>query len=125
VLFTRFHESRVRELETQVAALKAQAEAIATRESQLLQLLQREHETFAALANTYREGLERARKIQEDAERALQSAVQAAPAYQNRPLHMSEEEEDLEWQRENGIVNQAEMEDLLREAGLNPHLERL
>lgn len=42
----------------------------------------------------------------------------------NVPLYMSEQEEDLQWQLENGQITKDELQDILKEAGLeNTHIE--
>lgn len=99
------HEARER-----IAKLEGQVESL---RSELRLSLVHLHE----LAQFYRDGIERARTAAEQAEAALSN-----PNWTNHPLHVSEDEEDLRFQRENNIISQAELEDMLKEHGLDPNI---
>ncbi len=70
---------------------------------------------FQAVAEQYTDGLARARATISSLEETNTSLAQP---FSNRPLHMNEEEEDLSWQLDNGVLNLSQYNDALRAAGL-------
>jgi hypothetical protein len=120
MLFTRYHQERVRKLESEVASLTARIASMSENETRLLSMLQTQHETLQGLARVYQDGLERARKIAEQAEANL-----ANPNWSNGPLHLTEEEEDLKWMADHNVISQNGLQDMLKEAGLDPSIQTL
>jgi len=61
--------------------------------------------SFQKLQDDYSDGLARAREVIKDLEeQAAQEAKAPAPDWESRPLHMSEDEEELEFLRDQGIL---------------------
>lgn len=119
MFFTRYQENRLRELESKVASLSATIESLQQWGDSLLQMTQAQHKTLADLERLYSEGLARARAAQAEAEQAIQN-----PPWSSEPLHVTEDEEDLQWQADNNIITEAQLQDMLKEHGLNPSIER-
>lgn len=120
MLFTRYHQERVRELEREVAALTARIASVQENEARLLSALEAQHTTLHKLSEVYADGIARAREIQEQAEAAM-----ANPPWASGPLHVTEEEEDYQFMRENNLITEEQLKDLLSESGLEPNIERL
>ena len=113
--------SRVQTLERLNDRLEAQAEAYRTtiamlREEQamLVSTHQDAIRAFSQVSAQYTDGLARARETI-----AELSTAEPQSAFQNRPLHKSEEEEDLEFQLDHGVLNLAQYNEALRAAGLS------
>jgi len=70
---------------------------------------------FKAVAEQYTDGLARARATISSLE--VTNSELAQP-FSNKPLHMNEEEEDLSWQLDHGVLNMSQYNDALRAAGL-------
>jgi predicted RNase H-like nuclease (RuvC/YqgF family) len=114
--------SRVQTLERMNDRLEAQAEAYRTtiamlREEQamLVSTHQDAIRAFSQVSAQYTDGLARARETIAE----LSAAEPQSAALQNRPLHKSEEEEDLEFQLDHGVLNLAQYNEALRAAGLS------
>ena len=114
MFFTRFWRDKVESLEREVVELKAAQRAYETHASTLLSILQQSQRTFDKLATQYTDGLTRARQIQEEAAEALKN-----PAWSPTPLFQSEEEEDLQYQLDRGLLDPTEYHEALRAAGIN------
>lgn len=106
----------------QVSSLVAQREAYERalliaedKYDRLLAVHQDSIQAFQKVAAQYTDGLTRAR---ETISELNQSSAQATQAFQNRPLHMSEEEEDLSFQLDHGVIDMSEYNEALRAAGL-------
>ena len=113
MFFTRYWRDKVESLERRVVELEAAQRAYQGYASSLLSTLQSAQKSFDILARQYNDGLERAREIQEKAEEALQN-----PAWSATPLYATEEEEDLQWQLDSGVLDPQEYENALERAGL-------
>jgi predicted RNase H-like nuclease (RuvC/YqgF family) len=114
--------SRVQTLERMNDRLEAQAEAYRTtiamlREEQamLVSTHQDAIRAFSQVSAQYTDGLARARETIAE----LSAAEPQSAALQNRPLHKSEEEEDLEFQLDHGVLSLSEYNEALRAAGLS------
>jgi predicted nucleic acid-binding Zn-ribbon protein len=114
--------SRVQTLERMNDRLEAQAEAYRTtiamlREEQamLVSTHQDAIRAFSQVSAQYTDGLSRARETIAE----LSKPAEPQSAFQNRPLHKSEEEEDLEFQLDHGVLNLAQYNEALRAAGLS------
>lgn len=112
--------ARVQTLEREIDRSEAQAEAYRTtiamlREEQamLVSAHQEAIMAFKKVSDQYTEGLSRARETISELQ-----AAQTAPVFRNTPLHKSEEEEDLEFQLDRGVINMTQYNEALRAAGL-------
>lgn len=113
---------RVNALEREIDRSEAQAEAYRTtiamlREEQamLVSAHQDALRAFQKVADQYTEGLTRARHTIQELESAN---AQMATPFRNTPLHKSEEEEDLEFQLDHGVIDMSQYNEALRAAGL-------
>lgn len=114
MFLTRYWRDKVESLERRVVDLEAAQRVYQDHYSSLLSTLQNSQRAFSQLADQYNAGLERARKIQEEAEAAIQN-----PTFSKEPLFMGEEEEDLRWQLEHGALDPEEFNEALRRAGIS------
>lgn len=71
---------------------------------------------FQAVAEQYTDGLSRARQTISSLE---ETTTQMSQPFSNRPLHMNEEEEDLSWQLDHGVLSMTQYNEALRAAGLS------
>ena len=113
---------RVNALEREIDRSEAQAEAYRTiiamlREEQatLVSAHQDAIRAFQKVADQYTEGLTRARNTIHELESAN---TQMATPFRNTPLHKTEEEEDLEFQLDHGVIDMTQYNEALRAAGL-------
>ena len=122
MFYTRRERERVDGLERKLLLLEAQREEQMRvlqhdneRFADLLALHTEAHRSFQKVADQYTEGLERAR----DTIAELQAAPPTpAPIMRQEPLHMTEEEEDLEFALNTGSISLDRYNELIREAGL-------
>lgn len=72
--------------------------------------------SFGKVADQYTEGLTRARQTITELSATQQ---QLATPFRNTPLHKTEEEEDLEFQLDHGVLDLSQYNEALRAAGLS------
>ena len=128
-MFSRHERDRLQNLEAIVRGLEQEfVKADAQRESFERALLIAEDKydrllathtdairAFQKVAAQYTDGLTRARETISELSVREQQATQA---FRNTPLHMSEEEEDLEFQLDHGVIDMSQYNEALRMAGL-------
>ena len=108
-------ESRIEELARRVDRAEARSEVYESQYAALLSTHKEALVAFQKVADQYTDGLSRARATIEE----LSKPAEPQSAFQNRPLHKSEEEEDLEFQLDHGVLNLAQYNEALRAAGLS------
>lgn len=106
----------------QVSSLVAQREAyeraLLIAEDKYDRLLASHQElikSFQKVADQYTDGLTRARQTISELSATQQ---QLSQPFRNTPLHKTEEEEDLEFQLDHGVLSMSEYNEALRAAGL-------
>lgn len=105
------------EVSSLVAQREAYERALLIAEDKYDRLLASHQElikSFQKVADQYTDGLSRARATINE----LSAAQAAPPTFRNGPLHKSEEEEDLEFQLDHGVLSMSEYNEALRAAGL-------
>lgn len=120
-MFSRHERERVEALERGVEELarrvdraEARAEVFESQYASLLSAHTSALEAFKKVADQYTDGLARARQTISE----LQATAEAPPTFRNGPLHKTEEEEDLEFQLDHGVLNLTQYNEALRAAGL-------
>jgi hypothetical protein len=108
-------ESRIEELARRVDRAEARSEVYESQYAALLSTHNEALKAFQKVADQYTDGLSRARETIAE----LSKPAEPQSAFQNRPLHKSEEEEDLEFQLDHGVLNLAQYNEALRAAGLS------
>ena len=108
-------ESGIEELARRIDRAEARAEVYESQYAALLSTHQEAIKAFEKVADQYTDGLTRAR-----ATIAELSATneQLSQPFRNTPLHKTEEEEDLEFQLDRGLLNMEQFNEALRSAGL-------
>ena len=99
---------KLADLTVRVGVLEAQLKE----RDKLLDLHTELIKSFQALQTDYSDGLARAREVIKDLEE--QAANTPAPDWESRPLHMSEDEEELEFLRDQGILTPDAYQDALK-----------
>lgn len=102
------------ELTRRIDRAEAQTEVYKSQFDSLLATHTEALEVFKRVADQYTDGLARARETISE----LQAAQSAPPVFRNGPLHKTEEEEDLEFQLDHGVLNLTQYNEALRAAGL-------
>lgn len=113
MFFTRRERDKVAELERRIEVYEAKLSLVLGLHESLHTAHLSALDAFKTLASQYSDGLERARKIQEEAEAAIQN-----PAWAGQPLYTTEEEEDLRFHLDSGALDPAEFHEALRQAGI-------
>jgi hypothetical protein len=114
--------ARADSISEQVSSLVAQREAyeraLLIAEDKYDRLLASHQElikSFQKVADQYTDGLTRARATINELSATTQ---QLSQPFRNTPLHKTEEEEDLEFQLDHGVLSMTEYNEALRAAGL-------
>lgn len=103
------------ELVRRIDRAEAQAEVFRSQYDSLLATHNEALKAFQAVAAQYTDGLSRARQTINE----LQATnSQLSQPFRNAPLHKTEEEEDLEFQLDHGVLSMTEYNEALRAAGL-------
>lgn len=116
MFFSRYWRDKIEAVESRSAVNTADITALLARlqeRDRLLELHQEALKSFQKVADAYTEGLQRARQTIEELQATPPPVFRA-----NMPLHKSEEEEDLEFQLDAGVINLEEFNERLRELGV-------
>lgn len=108
-------ERGAEELARRLDRAEARAEVYESQYASLLSAHTEALEVFKEVASQYTDGLSRARATISELSAANQEMSQ--PLRQS-PLHKTEEEEDLEFQLDHGVLNLTQYNEALRNAGL-------
>ena len=135
-MFSRHEREKMESLGAELKAVTAKADAISAEVSSLVaqreayeralliaedkydRLLASHQElikSFQKVADQYTDGLSRARQTINELSATTQ---QMSQPFRNTPLHKTEEEEDLEFQLDHGVLSMSEYNEALRAAGL-------
>src|SRR5688572_10062957 len=98
-------ESGVEELAQRIGRAEARAEVYESQYAALLTTHNEALKSFQKVADQYTEGLTRARSTIKDLE-AVNS--QLSQPFRSTPLHKTEEEEDLEFQLDQGVLSMSQ-----------------
>lgn len=108
-------EGSVEELTQKITRAEARSEVYESQYAALLSTHTEALEVFKEVARQYTDGLSRARATIKDLE---QANAQASMPLRQTPLHKTEEEEDLEFQLDHGVLSMSQYNEALRAAGL-------
>lgn len=98
--------------------LQGHNESLRETNDKLFDLLESERARVEQLVGTLDKAIETLRQTQEELRKVREFTPLQPQMVANAPLFMGEQEEDLQWQVKNGIINQEELEEILKQAGI-------
>jgi hypothetical protein len=98
--------------------LQGHNESLRVSNDQLFKLLESERERTAQLVGTLASAIEELKHSQEELRKLREATPVPTQMVANAPLYMSEQEEDLQWQLDNGLITKEELQDVLKAAGI-------